>query len=48
MRLSELYRNKKIVVWSSQKEHKNVVLKGHISKTGGDSDFLVNVFNAIK
>lgn len=48
MRLSELYKNKKLAVWVSPKNQKSHILKGHISKTGGDGDFLANVFNSIK
>lgn len=48
MRLSELYQHKNMVVWTSDKNQKNTISKGFISKTGGDGDFLINAFNAIK
>jgi len=48
MRLSELYKHKKLTVWVSEKNQKSNILKGHICKTGGDGDFLTTVFNSIK
>lgn len=47
MRLSELYKHKNMVVWTPDKSQKSTVSKGYISRSGGDGDFLANVFNII-
>ena len=46
MRLSELYKDWKLVLWTNDEKDKCVISKGCITKTGGDGDFISAVFNS--
>ncbi len=48
MRLSELYKQWEMVIWTVDQTKKSSITKGFISKSGGDGDFLANVFNVLK
>lgn len=48
MRISDIFKDRELTVWTTNKSQKSVVLKGHISKNGGDSDFLATSFNLIR
>ena len=46
MRLSELYKDKEMVVFSREESEKCFVNKGSITKAKDDGDFLSTVFNS--